>query len=375
MKNILLHTPEGVRDIYGNELAGKEYIEQVIGRKLSTFGYESIETPTFEFFDVFSKEIGTTPSKELYKFFDKEGNTLVLRPDFTPSIARCAAKYYMDETQPIRFCYKGNTFINAGSLQGKLKEITQMGAELMNDDSLEADAEMIALVVESLLQTGLKEFQISIGEVEYFKGLCEEAGLSTETAEDLRELISGKNLFGAEELLKERNVCIEERERLLKVSDFFGSVEILDEAENQVHNETSKQAVLHLKKLYEVLKDYGVEKYISFDLGMLSKYHYYTGVIFKAFSYGVGDAIVKGGRYDKLLGCFGKSAPAIGFAVVIDDLLLSLERQNGTYQEKPVVQKITYTESNYTEKLKTAQALRSEGKRVALIPESERTEV
>ena len=188
-------------------------------------------------------------------------------------------------------------------------------------------------------------------------------------------MISGKNLFGAEELLKERNVCIEERERLLKVSDFFGAVEILDEAENQVHNETSKQAVLHLKKLYEVLKAYGVEKYISFDLGMLSKYHYYTGVIFKAFSYGVGDAIVKGGRYDKLLGCFGKSAPAIGFAVVIDDLLLSLERQNGTYQEKPVVQKITYTESNYTEKLKTAQALRSEGKRVALIPESERTEV
>lgn len=375
MKNILLHTPEGVRDIYGNELAGKEHIEQVIGRKLSSFGYESIETPTFEFFDVFSKEIGTTPSKELYKFFDKEGNTLVLRPDFTPSIARCAAKYYMDETQPIRFCYKGNTFINAGSLQGKLKEITQMGAELMNDDSVEADAEMIAMVVESLLQTGLKEFQLSIGEVEYFKGLCEEAGLSTETAEDLRELISGKNLFGAEELLKERNVCIEERERLLKVSDFFGAVEILDEAENQVHNETSKQAVLHLKKLYEVLKAYGVEKYISFDLGMLSKYHYYTGVIFKAFSYGVGDAIVKGGRYDKLLGYFGKCAPAIGFAVVIDDLLLSLERQNGTYREKPVVQKITYTESNYTEKLKTAQALRSEGRRVALIPESERTEV
>lgn len=375
MKNILLHTPEGVRDIYGNELAGKEHIEQVIGEKLSCFGYESIETPTFEFFDVFSKEIGTIPSKELYKFFDKEGNTLVLRPDFTPSIARCAAKYYMDETQPIRFCYKGNTFINTGSLQGKLKEVTQMGAELMNDDSVEADAEMIALVVESLLQTGLKEFQISIGEVEYFKGLCEEAGLSLETAEDLRELISGKNLFGAEELLKERNVCTEERERLLKISDFFGAVEILDEAEEQVHNETSKQAVLHLKKLYEVLKAYGVEKYVSFDLGMLSKYHYYTGVIFKAFSYGVGDAIVKGGRYDKLLGYFGKSAPAIGFAVVIDDLLLSLERQNGTYQEKPVVQKITYTESNYTEKLKTAQALRSEGKRVALIPESERTEV
>ena len=369
MKNVLLHTPEGVRDIYGNELAGKEHIESVIGEKLMQFGYESIQTPTFEFFDVFSKEIGTIPSKELYKFFDKEGNTLVLRPDFTPSIARCAAKYYMDNTEPIRFYYKGNTFINTGNLQGKLKESTQMGAELMNDDSVQADGEMIALVVESLQNTGLQEFQISIGEVDYFKGLCEEAGLDNETAEDLRELISGKNLFGAEELLIERKIGKEDRDRLLKISEFFGSVEILDEAEKLVHGETAKGAVDRLKKLYEVLKAYHAEKYVSFDLGMLSQYHYYTGVIFKAFSYGVGDAIVKGGRYNKLLGYFGKKAPAIGFAVVVDDLLLSLERQNGTYQKKPEIIHVTYRENNYNEKLKEAQELRAEGKQVALVPE------
>ena len=369
MKNVLLHTPEGVRDIYGNELAGKEHIESVIGEKLMQFGYESIQTPTFEFFDVFSKEIGTIPSKELYKFFDKEGNTLVLRPDFTPSIARCAAKYYMDNTEPIRFYYKGNTFINTGNLQGKLKESTQMGAELMNDDSVQADGEMIALVVESLQNTGLQEFQISIGEVDYFKGLCEEAGLDNETAEDLRELISGKNLFGAEELLIERKIGKEDRDRLLKISEFFGSVEILDEAEKLVHGETAKGAVDRLKKLYEVLKAYHAEKYVSFDLGMLSQYHYYTGVIFKAFSYGVGDAIVKGGRYNKLLGYFGKKAPAIGFAVVVDDLLLSLERQNGTYQKKPEIIHVIYREDNYNEKLKEAQELRAEGKQVALVPE------
>lgn len=371
MKNILLHTPEGVRDVYGNEFAGKEKIETAIGKLFSAYGYESIETPTFEFFDVFSKEIGTTPSKELYKFFDKEGNTLVLRPDFTPSIARCAAKYHMDETDPIRFCYRGNTFINTESLQGKLKEVTQMGVELMNDSSVQADAEMIALVVETLLETGLKEFQISIGNVEYFKGLCEEAGLCKETADELRELISGKNLFGAEELLKERKVRSDVTERLLKISDFFGNAEILSEAGRQTENPIALKAVSHLQKLYEVLKAYGVDKYVSFDLGMLSNYHYYTGVIFKAFAYGVGDAIVKGGRYDKLLAYFGKNAPAIGFVVVIDDLLLSLERQNGTYQEKPDVQKLFYREDNYIEILKMAQELRSNGKRIALVPEKE----
>ena len=126
-----VHTPEGVRDIYGKEYAVKLSIEEHIHGQLNSYGYEDIQTPTFEFFDVFSKDIGTTPSRELYKFFDKEGNTLVLRPDFTPSMARCAAKYYMDEDVPIRFCYLGNTFTNTSNLQGKLKEVTQMGAELM----------------------------------------------------------------------------------------------------------------------------------------------------------------------------------------------------------------------------------------------------
>jgi len=126
----LVHTPEGVRDIYGKEFANKQNIQRLFGEKLHSFGYQDIQTPTFEFFDVFSREIGTISSKELYKFFDKEGNTLVLRPDFTPSIARCAAKYFMDETIPLRFCYAGNNFINTSDLQGKLKETTQMGVDV-----------------------------------------------------------------------------------------------------------------------------------------------------------------------------------------------------------------------------------------------------
>jgi ATP phosphoribosyltransferase regulatory subunit len=119
MNNRLLHTPEGVRDIYGKEYAKKLAIEQKLQQAIHCFGYEDIQTPSIEFFDVFSKEIGTTPSKELYKFFDKEGNTLVLRPDFTPSIARCAAKYFMEEKVPLRFSYNGNTFTNTSNLQGK----------------------------------------------------------------------------------------------------------------------------------------------------------------------------------------------------------------------------------------------------------------
>ena len=174
----LIHTPEGVRDVYNQECTKKLYLENQIEQVFHAFGYQDIETPTFEFFDVFGREVGTTPSRELYKFFDRDGNTLVLRPDFTPSIARAASMYFMEETMPIRLCYRGSSFVNSSSYQGRLKESTQMGVELLNDDSAMADAEIIAMTVKVMLDAGLTDFQISIGHVGFFQALAEEAALS-----------------------------------------------------------------------------------------------------------------------------------------------------------------------------------------------------
>lgn len=369
MSKKLVHTPEGVRDIYGDEKEKKTVVERLLQEKIRGYGYRDIQTPTFEFFDVFSKEVGTTPSKELYKFFDKEGNTLVLRPDFTPSIARCAAKYFMDENVPIRFCYQGNTFTNTSNLQGKLKEVTQMGAELIGDNSIQADAEMIAMTIEALYHAGLSDFQISIGNLEYFKGICEDAGLDEETELELRDYISGKNYFGAEELLDSIQVEKKDKEALLKVSELFGTVDILKEAKDAASNKRSKAAVERLEKVYQVLCDYGVEKYVSFDLGMLSKYNYYTGIIFKGYTYGVGDALVKGGRYDNLLSRFGKDAPAIGFMIVVDDLLVAMNRQGIIVSGMEQCEKLYYTEDNFKEQLKRAKIMRAEGKHVELLPQ------
>lgn len=368
MSRKLVHTPEGVRDIYGDEKAKKTVVERLLHETIGKYGYRDIQTPTFEFFDVFSKEVGTTPSKELYKFFDKEGNTLVLRPDFTPSIARCAAKYFMDENVPIRFCYQGNTFTNTSELQGKLKESTQMGAELIGDASVQADAEMIAMTIEALCHAGLNDFQISVGNLEYFKGICAEAGLDEETELELREYISGKNYFGAEELLERIHVEQKDKELLLKVSELFGTAAILENAKNAATNERSKNAIDRLEKVYRALCDYGVDKYVSFDLGMLSKYNYYTGIIFKGYTYGVGDAIVKGGRYDNLLGRFGKDAPAIGFMIVVDDLLLAMSRQGIVIPDEDSCVKLYYYEEDFAAKLQEAKQMRAAGKNVELLP-------
>ena len=323
MDKSLLHTPEGVRDIYGTEYERILLIQEKIRNCMAEFSYRPIKTPSFEFFDVYGKEVGTTPSKDLFKLVDKDGFTLVLRPDFTPSIARCAAKYFMNSNEPIRFRYEGNVFSNVSSFQGKLKEYIEMGAELIQDESIEADAEMIVLAIQSLKAAGLEQFQIKIGNNDYFLGLCEEANMDFESQQMLRELLSEKKYVEARCLLEEFHV--EPSEALYKIADFFGDFTDLASIKSQTDNNKSIHAIERLEQLDIILKEKNVDTYVSYDLAMLSRYHYYTGILFKGYTYGSGDAILKGGRYDKLLKYFGKEAAAVGFKIIVDDLMESLE--------------------------------------------------
>lgn len=365
----ILHTPEGVRDIYNGECRRKSYVQDALRSVLHSYGYDDIETPTFEFFDVFSREVGTVPSKELYKFFDREGNTLVLRPDITPSIARAVAKYFAEEDMPVRLCYMANTFINHSDFQGRLKESTQLGAELIGDGSVEADAEMIALVVESLLRTGLTEFQVSIGHVDFFKSLLRESRFDEEMELELREFISNKNIYGVRELLQPMPIAAGLKEAFAAIPDLFGSVEILEKADACAVTEDAKRALERLRKIYDLLTCYGYEKYITFDLGVVSKYKYYTGIIFQAYTYGTGDAIAKGGRYDTLMDHFGKPAPATGFAFVVDRLMSSLSRQKIVLDTEISKTLIVYRASQAKEAIRRAMELRNQGVVVELMPE------
>lgn len=368
MKNQLLHTPEGVRDIYNEECEKKLELQNRLHKALKRHGYHSIQTPTFEFFDIFGKEVGTIPSSELYKFFDREGNTLVLRPDITPSIARSAAKYFMDEDMPIRFSYMGNTFINNHSYQGRLKESTQLGAELIGDDTVDADAEMIAMAIDALKSSGLKDFQISVGHVEFFRGLMEAAGLSEEQEEVIRELIANKNFFGVEEEISDCSMNQNLKELFGMLGTIYDNAVSFEEAKTYAADYPRVyKAIRRLEDLDAVLKIYGVDKYVTYEFGMLSSYHYYTGVIFAGYTYGSGEPIVKGGRYDKLLTYFGKDAASIGFAIVVDQLMAAISRQKIEITVKHDNQLIVYKPEYRREAVKKAIALRAKDCNVELI--------
>lgn len=373
MKKQMLHTPEGVRDIYSLEYGKKSVLEEKLQNVFHLYGYHDIQTPTFEYFDVFGKEIGTTSVKELYKFFDREGNTLVLRPDITPSIARAAMTVFDSENLPIRLCYKGNTFVNQSSYQGRLHENTQAGAELIGIDSVEADAEMVVMAVDSLREVGLQEFQIHIGSVNFFESLIEETGLSAEDEARLRELISNRNYFGVEELLEQAQVKVTARTALLVLEELIGGAEVLKEAKKIALNNKTLDAVRRLEELHALLASYGVDKYITYDLSMRGNYDYYTGIIFRGYTYGTGDAIVKGGRYDHLMEKFGKESPSIGFVIVVDELMNAFARQKLEIPYKLKNTLILYDENRQAEAIKLAKEFRSSGKRTELTKKREDT--
>ena len=367
MQNKRLHTPEGVRDIYNDECEKKHYILDRMRQVIQSYGYRFIETPTFEFFDIFGQEVGTTPSKDLYKFFDREGNTLVLRPDMTPSIARAASKYFPIETEPVRLCYEGNVFINNNSYQGRLKESTQLGVEFIGENSVDADGEIIALVVNNLKAAGLEQFQISIGHADLFRQLMKAADFDAEAEETLRDLILNKNFFGVDEFLERHQVTDDLRSLFSMLGKMYASPkEWAGMNEIALRFPGVADALSYLQERYELLEVYDVTKYVSFELGLISSYSYYTGILFSGYTFGSGEPIVKGGRYDGLLSYFGKEAPAIGFALMVDQLLLALERQKIAISAGQEAEIILYTPQQRKIAATTAEELRNAGKIVRL---------
>ena len=352
MKNQLLHTPEGVRDIYNEECERKIILEGRLLSVLKSYGYHPIQTPTFEFFDIFGKEIGTTPSRDLYKFFDREGNTLVLRPDITPSIARCASKYYIEQAIPIRLCYTGNTTLCTFDKR--------------------ADAEMLALSAQLLKAAGLKEFQLSVGHADFLRGLFEAAGLDEDVMEEIRNLLQNRNLYGVQEVVAQYVTD----ESLTQLFGLLTDV-MLDKEKISAAKVWAQEfprvlnALTRLEQLDELLELYKIHKYVSYELAMISGFDYYTGIIFAGYTFGSGEAVVNGGRYDNLLKSFGKSAPSIGFAVVINQLMAALQRQNVRIPFENTTKWFIYSQQYRQDAIKDAQVLRSRGEQVELMPLTE----
>ncbi|MDK2798608.1 MAG: phosphoribosyltransferase regulatory subunit [Clostridiales bacterium] len=359
-----LHTPEGVQDILHEECIIKREIEERIGSVFQSYGYYEIQPPTFEFYDVFEGESGLIEQETMFKFFDHQGRILVLRPDITTPIARIIATKYKDIVPPMRLCYIGNAFRYAEPYQGaRLREFTQAGIELIGMNTPEADAEVIAVTINALLASGLKEFQIEIGQVEFFKGLMEQTKLAEADIEKMRILIDNKDSLAIEELVQGYKIDTQLKDIILSLPSLFGDINVLDKVEKITKNAKSLNALKNLRQVYSILLDYGLEQYISIDLGMVQSINYYTGIIFRGFTHGLGFPVCSGGRYDGLISEFGKNYSAMGVAIGINRLMSALERQKVEFKLWKVDSLITYASFKEGRKkaFQIADALRSQG--------------
>lgn len=324
MSDYKLHTPNGVNDVLADECSIKREIENAIRSVFASSGYREVETPMFEYYDCYIGRSGQISQETLFKFFDEQGRILVLRPDFTTSIARMAATKEQKTPKPLRYMYTGSVFRAEHTEGARRREITQSGIELIGSYSPLADAEVIALAIEALMAAGIEEMTMEIGQVAFFNGLVEQAGLSKEAAEGLRERIDSKDTMGIREILKDLNMDDNIKKLVEELPYLFGDISILDRARVDGLNKTSLEALDNLRDIYNFLCDFGFERYISIDLGMLQSIDYYTGSIFKCYTRGIGFPVCAGGRYDNLMENFSMNSGAVGVALGINRIMAAL---------------------------------------------------
>jgi len=360
------YTPDGVQDILFDECYKKRNLENKIRLIFRNSGYSEIETPSIEFYDVFSAGVDAIQQENMFKFFDKDGRILVLRSDMTIPSARVYATKLKERKLPVRIFYIGNSFNYSDVGGGRSKEFTQAGVEILGVSGPKADAEVIATAVMAIKASGLDNFQIDIGQANFFKGIIEEAGFDSSESEEIRKLVDKKDFVGIEQMLESKDLSSELKELILGLPGYFGSVEVLDRAAIITKNEKSLNAIDNLRQILKILDDYGVSKYISIDLGMVNSLNYYTGIIFKGFTFDVGFPILSGGRYDTLIENYGEKCAATGFSLGINMLMMAISRQKICADNFETDLYITYSNDYRKEALKLVNYFRGVNKSVEL---------
>ncbi|MHC2994986.1 MAG: ATP phosphoribosyltransferase regulatory subunit [Candidatus Atribacteria bacterium] len=360
-----MNIPEGLNDLLPEEVFKRRFLENNIAQIFKEWGYQEIITPTFEFYEILAKGAGSIMKKEIIKFFDQEGNIIALRPEMTTPIARVASTKMQQEHKPLRLYYMGNVFRHDDFKVGNQREFYQAGVELIGVNSKESDAEVIALTVECLKNSGLKKFFIDIGHVNFFNGIMQSIKVKEGKKQEIKEAILNKDFVLLEKILSLEDIKDKEKEFILKIPTLRGGWEVLEEAEKMISNRLSTSALKETKEVYNLLRGYGLEEYILIDLGIIRDFDYYTGIIFEGYTDYLGFPVCGGGRYDNLCSKFGENLPSTGFAIGLERLMMVLEREdiNSFKLERPDKYLVYYQDNKicFKKALTVAKNLRKKG--------------
>ena len=343
------YTPDGFTDQLPGVCAFKRELEARLRNLFLMNGYDEIETPGIEYFDVYKSFVA---EEELYKFTDGKGRLLCTRYDGTIPVARYAAG--RNDTLPIRLSYIENMY-RAGQIGGgKQSGFTQAGIELLGASGSKSDAEVLALAIKSALELGLTDLQVSVGQVQFFKGLSRQLGLSGETIAKVKAAISNRDSVTIEKL----DLSREDKDTLLMITECGGTYDTIDTMLPRVTDEGAKAALGNIREILDIMERYGYLKYVSVDLGLIESIDYYTGMVFKGYTYEVGFPVFGGGRYDDVSKTFGKDMAAVGFSISLTLAITALMRQD---KFTPATGATVIVGGDFERAIATAEALRAEG--------------
>lgn len=317
--------PSGVQDLLPEECYNLNIIKRKLERKFTLAGCKFVSSAAIEYYDTFARIKNSIPQEKMFKMTDSDGKLLVLRPDMTLAAARIAATKLKNTN--VKLCYVSDVWKFSAAAGASRREFLQAGVESFGVSSPLSDAQMIAFSIECLKETGIKEFIVDIGHVGFFKGLLSASMLTEEETEEIRKGVNAKDGIGVQMILKNSKAERRAADAIMALPTLFGGEEVFARAEKFTDNAQALNALAHLKKVYDLLKSFGLEKYISVDLGTVKSLAYYSGVVFTGYAKNFGSDILSGGRYDNLADEFGKHIPAVGFAMGLKRALMALERQ------------------------------------------------
>lgn len=362
------YTADGFTDTLPGICAFKKQTERTLEELFRLHGYSQIETPGIEYLDIYSRP-GFVPEENLYKMTDGKGRLLALRYDGTIPAVRYAAgiKDFDPASLPLRLCYIENMYRFADSGGGKQNEFTQAGVELMGAEGADADAEVIALAIKSALASGIKDLQISIGQVKLFKGIAKQLGLDENTKVQIGNAINSKDIVRIEKTCEQLGFDPKQRELLLMLPDAQGTYDIIDDFKAKVTEPEALEALNNLKEILDVLDEQGFLKYVSVDFGLMGgSIDYYTGIVFKGYTYEVGFPIISGGRYDNTVAVFGRQMECVGFSLSLTLAITALLRQGVSMDEKPCDAIVGFKAGFRKKAYEAVEKLRAEGKSAIL---------
>jgi ATP phosphoribosyltransferase regulatory subunit len=308
----------GFRDLLPPEAEVVREAQESLLAEMRRWGYRHVVTPMVESMDVLELGLGPEQRRRLFKFADPRGEVIALVGERTVPVARVVAGKLRSERLPMRLCYAGPVLSTDEGRFQQRRETYQVGAELVGAPGVVADAEVIALAARCLEATGVRRYQVDVGHAEFFQGIMDAVKLPDEIKAGVRGALAARDFVALEELLDRTSLRSAEHELLLRFPALRGGAQILDAARGLVRNRRSELALSELARVLELLAAHGLGDVVGIDLGAIRDFDYYTGIIFEGYGPDLGRPVAQGGRYDGLLGRFGRPAPATGFVVRLD---------------------------------------------------------